>query len=215
MEIESYEPYHIGNKLNPAMNFDSLSMKLKEELKTNGYSVPEKTFSVGLNLVFVEILGTKDGTRVELNYLAQALNVVGARPERVTEIFAEVSSILQNLGYETGTTTLFYEIITSIVIRTNGRPVDILNRSSSLDLGHLSVDEMNMNIIGLKIGGENPEKGKLFTLSIEPNVTSPNSRLLVRLHYKSREKPDIELFNRDLNTKIVGLINQMEKDNVQ
>jgi len=25
LEIESYEPYHIGNKLNPATNFDSLT----------------------------------------------------------------------------------------------------------------------------------------------------------------------------------------------
>lgn len=212
LEIESYEPYHIGSKLNPATNFDSLKTKMKEKLKTIGYSVPEKTPSeqqIILGLP-IETLGTKNDVRVELNYLAQALNVVGAKPESVTEIFTEITSILPELRYELDKIFLYYEIIASIVIKSDDKPIDILNKSVNLDLASLSIDELNLNIVGMRIGGEDAEKGKSFTLAIEPNVTSPTSRFLVRLQYRSKVTADIELFYRDLDTKITGLISQME-----
>lgn len=212
LEIESYEPYHIGNKLNPATNFDSLKTKLKEKLKTTGYSVTEKTPS-GQQIILdlpIETLGTKNDVRVELNHIAQALNVVGAKPENVTEIFTEITSILPDIGYELDKTCLFYEIVASIIIKSDDKPIDILNKSVNLDLKPLSIDELNLNIVGMRIGGENTEKGKSFTLAIEPNVTSPSSRFLVRLQYRSKENSDIGLFYRDLNTKITGLISQME-----
>lgn len=213
LEIESYEPYHIGSKLNPATNFDSLKIKLKEKLETIGYSVTEKTLS-GQQIILdlpIETLGTKNDVRVELNHLAQALNVVGTKPESVTEIFTEITSILPDIGYELDKTSLFYEIIASIVIKSDDKPTDILNRYVNLDLGTLSLNDLNMNIIGMRIGGENIEKGKLFVLSIEPNVTSPSSRFLVKLQYRSRDIEIVKSFHSDLDSKIVGLISQMER----
>lgn len=213
LEIESYEPYHIGSKLNPATNFDSLKIKLKEKLKTTGYSVTEKTLS-GQQIILdlpIETLGTKNDVRVEMNHLAQALNVVGTKPESVTEIFTEITSILPDIGYELDKTSLFYEIIASIVIKSDDKPTDILNRSVNLDLGILSLNDLNMNIIGMRIGGENIEKGKSFVLSIEPNVTSPSSRFLVKLQYRSRDIEIVKSFHSDLDSKIMGLISQMER----
>lgn len=213
MEIESYEPYHIGNKLNPATNFDSLKTKLKEKLKTTGYSVPEKTPS-GQQIILdlpIETLGTKNDVRVELNHIAHALNVVGTKPESVTEIFTEITSILPDIGYELDKISLLYEIVASIIIKSDDKPIDILNKSVNLDLASLSIDELNLDIIGMRIGGENIEKGKSFALAIEPNVTSPSSRFLVRVQYWSKENADIELFYKDLDTKIIDLISQMEK----
>ncbi len=213
LEVESYEPYHIGNKLNPATNFDSLKTKLKEKLKTTGYSVTEKMLS-GQQIILglsIETLGTKNDVRVELNHIAHALNVIGTKPESVTEIFTEITSILPDIGYELDKISLLYEIIASIIIKSDGKPIDILNKSVNLDLTSLSMDELNMNIIGMRIGGENTEKGKSFALAIEPNVTSPSSRFLVKAKYWSKETVDIELFYKDLDTKIINLISQMEK----
>lgn len=213
LNIESYEPYHIGNKLNPATNFDGLKTKLKERLKTIGYSVTEKTLTgqqIILDLPF-ETLGTKNDVRVELNHLAQALNVVGTKPESVTEIFTEITSILPDIGYELDKTSLFYEIIASIVIKSDDKPIDILNRSVNLNIGTLALNDLDMNIIGMKIGGENIEKGKSFVLSIEPNVTSPNSRFLVKLQYRSRDIEIVKSFYSDLDSKIICLIGQMER----
>lgn len=213
MELESYEPYHIGNKLNPATNFDSLKTKLKEKLKTSGYSVTEKTPSeqqiiLGLQ---IETLGTKNDVRVDLNQIAQALNVVGTKPESVTEIFTEIISILPDIGYELDKISLLYEIVASIIIKSDNKPIDILNKSVNLDIASLSIGGINSDIIGMRIGGENTEKGKSFALSIEPNVTSPSSRFLARVVYRSKDIADIELFYKDLDTKIIEFISQMEK----
>lgn len=213
MDIESYEPYHIGNKLNPATNFDGFKTKLKEKLKNTGYSVTEKTLS-GQQIILdlpIETLGTKNDVRVELNHLAQALNVVGTKPESVTEIFTEITSILPDIGYELDKTSLFYEIIASIVIKSDDKPTDILNKSVNLDLGTFSLNDIDMNIIGMRIGGENIEKGKSFVLTIEPNVTSPSSRFLVKLQYRSRDIEIVKSFHSDLDSKIIGLISQMER----
>lgn len=213
LDIESYEPYHIGNKLNPATNFDGFKTKLKEKLKTIGYSVTEKTLS-GQQIILdlpIETLGTKNDVRVELNHLAQALNVVGTKPESVTEIFTEITSIFSDIGYELDKTSLFYEIIASIIIKSDDKPTDILNKSVNLDLGTLSLNDLDMNIIGMRIGGENIEKGKTFVLSIEPNVTSPSNRFLVKLQYRSRDIEIVKSFHSDLDSKIIGLISQMER----
>lgn len=213
LNIESYEPYHIGNKLNPATNFDGLKTKLKEKLKTIGYSVTEKTPTgqqIFLDLP-IETLGTKNDVRVELNHLAQALNVVGTKPESVTEIFTEITSILPDIGYELDKTSLFYEIVASIVIKSDDKPTDILNRSVNLNIGTLSLNDLDMNIISMKFGGENIEKGKSFVLSIEPNVTSPSSRFLVKLQYRSRDMGIVKSFHSDLDSKIIGLISQLER----
>jgi hypothetical protein len=213
LEIESYEPYHIGNKLNPATNFDSLKTKLRQKLETTGYSISEKTPS-GQQIILglpIETLGTKNDVRVELNHIAQALNVVGTKPKSVTEIFTEITSILPDIGYELDKISLLYEIVTSIIIKSDDKPIEILKKSVNLNLASLSIDKLNLDIIGMRIGGENTEKGKSFALSIEPNVTSPNSRFLVRVQYRSKETTDIESFYKDLDTRIIDLISQMEK----
>ncbi len=213
LEIESYEPYHIGNKLNPATNFDSLKTKLKEKFKTTGYSVTEKTPS-GQQIILdlpIETLGTKNDVRVELNHIAHALNVIGTKPENVTNVFTEITSILPDIGYELDKISLLYEIVASIIIKSDDKPIDILNKSVNLNLASLSIDELNLDIMGMRIGGENTEKGKSFALAIEPNITSPSSRFLVRVLYRSKETADIEVFYKDLDTKIIDLISQMEK----
>jgi len=214
LEIESYELYHIGNKLNPATNFDSLKIKLKDNLKTAGYSTTEKTLT-GEQIVLdypTEVLGIKNEVRVELNHLAQALNVIGTKPNSVTEIFSNIISILPDIGYELDKISLFYEILASVVIKSEHKPADILNKSINLDLTPLSIKGIpNIEITAIRIGGENTTEGGLYTLSIQPNPTSPSSRFLIRVQYRSKDKETIESFHVDLESKIRELISQLEK----
>lgn len=214
MEIESYEPYHIGIKLNPATNLDSLKSKLKEKLNATGYYETEKTPSGQQQTIFglpFETLGTKNDVRVELNYLAQALNVIGTKPVSVSEVFTEITSILPGIGFELDKTSLFYEIVSSIVIKSDDKPADLLNKSVNLNIGTLSLNDLDLNIIGVKVGCEDIEKGKTFVLSIEPNVTSPSNRFMVKLRYLSRDIEIAKSFYSDLDSKIIDLIGQMEK----
>lgn len=215
LEIESYELYHIGNKLNPATNFDSLKTRLKDKLKgAAGYSTTEKTFS-GEQIVLdysTEVLATKSDVRVELNRLAQALNVIGTKPDEVAEIFRETSSFIPDIGYELNKLSLFYEILASIVIKSDKKPTDILSKSVSLNLASFNINDIpDMDITAVRIGGENTAKGSTFSLSIQPNPTSPSSRFLIKFQYRSKDKETIESFHRDLDSKIIDLIIQLER----
>lgn len=205
MEIESYEEYHIGNKLHPSINLDYLSGNLMRNLRTHEYEIYEitdKTLINPMSLV-VQRLATKNNIKVELNRISQALNVVGQNPEEVTQTFMEVTNILTSIGFET---SLFYEIITTIITRSNIRPIDILNNSVSLNRNSLNIDNISNNIVGIRIGGENEAENKQFTLSIEPNFVSPNNRFLIRLQYRSKDINDIESFYISLNEKIEALV---------
>ncbi len=214
MQIESYEPYHIGNKLNPATNFDSLKKKLKEKLQTAEYKITEETLS-GQQVIFdkpIEVLGLKNDVRIELNHLAQALNVIGTNPENVSSIYMEINSFLPEIGYEIENLSLFFEIVTSIIVKSDGKsPKEILNDSIKLNMGSFFINDIqNTNIIGIRIGGENTENDNNFTLSIEPSTTSPNSRFMLNLRYRSKDKENIQIFHQELDEKIMQLLTQLE-----
>jgi len=214
LQIESYEPYHIGNKLNPATNFESLKKKLKEKLQTAEYKITEETLS-GQQVIFdkpIEVLGIKNDVRIELNHLAQALNVIGTNPENVSSIFMEINSFLPEIGYEIENLSLFFEIVTSIIVKSDEKtPKEILNESITLNLAHFLINDIqNTNIIGIRIGGENTENDNNFTLSIEPNTTSPNSRFMLNLRYRSKDKENIQIFHQEMYEKIMQLLTQLE-----
>lgn len=214
LQIESYEPYHIGNKLNPATNFDSLKKKLKEKLQTAEYKITEETLS-GQQVIFdkpIEVLGLKNDVRIELNHLAQALNVIGTNPENVSSIYMEINSFLPEIGYEIENLSLFFEIVTSIIVKSDGKsPKEILNDSIKLNMGSFFINDIqNTNIIGIRIGGENTENDNNFTLSIEPSTTSPNSRFMLNLRYRSKDKENIQIFHQELDEKIMQLLTQLE-----
>jgi len=212
LEIESYEPYHIGNKLNPATNFDTLKTKLKKKLEVSGYSVADKTPS-GQQIILEmpsEILGRKNDVRIELNHVAQALNVIGTNPDNVTSIFTEITSFLSEIGYEIDNLSLFFEIVTSIIIKSSSKPKEIFNKSVNLNLGQFTIKDISdVDVIGIRIGGEDATKNNNFTLSIEPSPTSPNSRFLLRLQYRSENKDNVEKFYSDLDSKVINLLNQL------
>lgn len=214
LEIEAYEPYHIGNKLNPAMNFDSMKSRLRDCLKEAGYSVTDDTPQSGQQIILNlgnEILGTKDDVRVELNHTAQALNVIGTNPSNVSDVFSEITSILEDIGYEIDKSVLFFEILSSIIVKSGDKPIELLNdtiKKSNLKSFPVN-DVQDLNVVGVRIGGESSSGDSSFVLTIEPSVTSPSSRFVVKLQYRSNEKDNILNFHKDLNGNILEFVNRL------
>lgn len=213
LEIEAYEPYHIGNKLNPAMNFDSMKSKLRDCLKEAGYSLTDDTPQPGQQIILNmgnEILGTKDDSRVELNHTAQALNVIGTNPSNVSDVFSEITSILEDIGYEIDKTILFFEIISSITVKSDGKPIELLNNTIKSNLKSFPVsDVQDLNVVGVRIGGESSSEDSSFVLTVEPSVTSPSSRFVVKLQYRTHKKENVSNFHKDLNNNVTDFINRL------
>jgi len=117
--IESYEPYHIGSKIASYVNNRSLATKIYEHFEKkeeNNIDLNEEIFSrESLLSPVVNILTKKkEKVAIQLNLAANALNVVGNKPNDVYELSQELVKALPELGFELISTFLYYEIITNI-----------------------------------------------------------------------------------------------------
>lgn len=212
LQIDSYEPYHIGSKLNPATNFDILKSRLKEKLGAAGYSTKSEPQDEENYLIKnpIEILATKNNTKIELNKIAEALNVIGTKPENVSEIFKEVMDILSDLEYEIENLVVIFEVLATIIVKTDDKPLNVLNQTVSIDSNSFPVNDVqNWGVTGIRLGGENRLKNTLFNVMIEPNPTSQNTKFRAKLQYQSREKENVQTFFENLDLKIINLMKQL------
>lgn len=214
MIIESYEPYHIGTKLNPNVNFDIFKDKMRKELKTKGFNVPEEQI-LPFRLEPPKILlGEKNGTNVELNVGAQALNSIGTEPEKVLEVFKEVIPILPTIGYNLDVSVTFYEIIATMIIKTEKNPANVIDKSCKIDLESLKEIDDDIGVTGIRIEKKSilkEEEGEdSISMLIEPRLISPTDRFFVRVLYRSIDREKIELFHNELENKVTKVIESLE-----
>lgn len=208
MEIESYEVYHIGTKLNPYLNFDALKEKLRKELETRGYELSKEVITEPIKITPPrEVLATKNNTKVELNLAAQALNVIGTSPKMCLGVFKELMSVLPTLGYELDAAVLFHEIIADINVKAGEKPLEILKKSMRIKfklLKHIG----NLGLTAIRISNIREEED-VINFVIEPNPVSPTSRFKVSLMFRPRVKDKIESFHNQLEKNVLDVMNQL------
>lgn len=208
MKIESYEPYHIGTKLHPYMNFDSFKEKVKKELEKQGYEVPKEVVIEPIKTP-LKVLGIKGDTKVELNLSAQAVNVIGTSPKSVMDVFKQLMALLPSLGYELEAAIGFHEIIANINIKTTEKPLEILKKSSKIKFKLLK-GIGNIGLTALRISNVREEKeGEILNFIIEPNPASPNTRFLVRFMFRTRDRDKLETFHGELENRILKIMTQL------
>lgn len=205
MEIESFEPYHIGTKLKPIVDILSFKKKIRNKLRGEKYKVIENSSSDSM-LPTMEELAIKNDVRVVFNPLAHALNTIGDKPDSVIGIFQEVNKSILDSGYEEKSTISFYEIVTNINIKVKTPPKEILNKDSKFILD-LFKDCGKLNTIGIRLSDNLPEDNREYIeIVIEPKPTSPNTYLSVNVVFRSPEKEKIINFHKNLNTNIQKII---------
>lgn len=212
LQVDSYEPYHIGSKLNPATNFDILKSRLKEKLGAAGYSTKSESQDEESYLIKnpIEILATKKNTKIEFNKIAQALNVIGTKPEDVSEIFKEIMNMLIDLEYEIENLVVIFEVLATIIVKADDKPLNVLNQTVSIDSNSFPVKDVhNWGVTGIRLGGENSLKNTFFSVMIEPNPTSQNTKFRAKLQYQSREMENVQTFFESLDLKIITLMKQL------
>ncbi|OYT53860.1 MAG: hypothetical protein B6U72_04535 [Candidatus Altiarchaeales archaeon ex4484_2] len=211
MEIEAYDRCHIGIKLKPIVDLNILKEKIEKILPEHGYKPVSEAFVDAESRVIKKgVIGAKENTNVELNYVAHALNTVGKEPTSVLNIFKEVTQFLSDIGYDPKAIVLFYEVLTNMNMKSNKNPRDILSKSSKIDLSPLE-DIEDIGVTGVLISNkEEAQEYELFSLIIEPNPTSPRNRFAVRLQYRSRDTGDIISFQESLEDKITKIIQSIE-----
>jgi hypothetical protein len=212
VDILSFEPYHIGTKLQAHVDMGILGNKLRGYLKTKEYVLPSRAPVEFLAPIpaTAQVLGSKDDVRVWFNIPGLALNVTGQDPNKVNQVFKETNKALSELGYDLNAAVVFYELLTTIIVTSNTHPTECINRSvhvdlrSMKDMGEVVVD--SFRVVNVK----STEEQGVLNLVVEPNPNNPEKSYSARLQFRSSKPEQIEAFHSTLKDKIMGVINSIE-----
>ena len=206
MKIDTCDICHIGIKLKPNIDLNMLKDRIEKILSDSGYKLVNKALTDEKGVIQKGIIGIKENTNIELNYVAHALNIVGKDPITVLTIFKELHQFLSDIDYDPEAIITFYEILTNMNAKSDKNPIDVLNNSSRVDLSPLA-DIGGVGVDGILISNKNvAQEYEVFNLIIEPEPTNPRNRFSVRLQYQSKNKENIISFYESLEGKITKII---------
>lgn len=158
----------------------------------------------------IEVIKQIKSERVELNYDAFALNTVGSNPKSTLRMYKHVLSSIESLNYEIEGFASFQEILSNINIKVSKRPLDILKRLSKFDLTPFETIAP-IQTMGMRFGLQENKVDEIFNLLLEINPVSPQTMLVMRLLYRTKNNDKIiELCNK-LETLIYRFVNIIVK----
>lgn len=202
MEIESFDPYHIGIKLNPTLNLPSFRLKVLQAMKDVGFNVVAQE-QLNSN-VQIEVLATDKDVRIEFNYQVFALNTIGIEPKSTAELFQKLINMLKTIGYEIQALAPSFEILTNINVKTDNDPTKIINKSVNCNLESWKELNSNVNVTGLKVDLIDKEYGKeVLTVTVGPNPVRPSTTIILGIRYVQIEQEKIVDFSNKIEDRVL------------
>lgn len=210
MKVDTYNICHIGIKLKPNVDLNVLKDKIGKILPEKGYELVNQVFTDGKGVIQKGIIGKKENTNIELNYVSYALNTVGKEPPAVLTVFKELHQFLSDIDYDPKAIITFYEIFITGNIKSDKNPIDLLKKSSKIDLSSLA-HISGISVDGLLISNKNvAQEYEIFSLIIEPEPTNPRNIFSIKLQYQSKDKENIISFQESLEDIISKIIKSLE-----
>lgn len=210
MEIQSYEPYHIGIKLNPSLPVETLRQKILPKLRSSGFNeVSEDKIPSNVSHE-IEVIAKDGNNKIQLNYPLSALNTIGEDPVSTTETFKKLLEIIKSLGYEINGVAASIDIVTNVFVKTDADPTEIINNSVKCDLNPWQELHKNTSVNGLKIDLIDEETGKQsLRLIVGPSSLSPKSQVVLTIRYLHVEPEPIIDFGLKLEERTKKFVNSL------
>lgn len=207
INIETYEPYHIGIKLTSALSLPAFRKRIFSAISEQTDFVMSGDSFDGLSQN--DIIAKINDVRIEINYSSQALNVIGDKPEPTKVVFTKLLDILESLDYELENTLVaFYEVLANAIIRVDENYSNVLTNSISCNLDGFKELNPNVKISNLKIDFIDKESGKeSLDLVIGSNPVRPKTSVLVGIKYRSTKKEKILDFSDKIEGRLLTLLN--------
>lgn len=216
IRIKSYEPFHIGSKIRYYVDLGHLIAKLYDHFEEN----PKENFETNENILsrdkffsplFNILTNKKEKMTIQLSYTANALNVIGNKPENVIDLFLDLMDILPSLGFELESTFSFYEIITNIILFIDGiTPSEIFENLTSKKLSEINyIPDLNINFLRFTDKFNPMEDEERFQLELVPNRTNPNKSIILRILNRSLDYNKLKKFQENLENIIKEVYNKL------
>jgi hypothetical protein len=203
LNIDSYEPYVFGLKLNPDIDIHSVEKKVRTILPDMDFEVPPTTpFPQGP----IVIAGTKHGAEFKINFDSKSFLIESNTPNNVQNMYNELPGVFDAIKLDIDDSVMFYEILSNIGIETDGNPREIISNSCKINVSNIT--DMDTFVSGIKINSIDPS-GKIIGLVIEPKAGNPNKFYFVNLIYRTNDTSDLIEFHANLADKIKEVINSL------
>lgn len=207
-----YESYHLGTKLNPIVNLDTLGSKLAKLLKPLGYDVPDVDKYAKESLIIaapiMTTIGTKNDTKIQLNFAANAINVVGQDPKNVDEIFNELLSLIKKIDYDLESIVVLHEAVANILIKNISDPQEKLNQLIKIKSDTLHKFGYILENTGLQFRYHSGKKDSL-NIIIQPNPLNPKESIAVQLIFRPTDIKNLKDFNLEIEKILLEILSSM------
>lgn len=211
MKINSFSPYHIGIKLNPAIPIRELRQIILENVRT--FNMEKIAGEIIQPNISTEILVKDNDVRIEMNFVALALNTVGENPKKVTDIFEKVVKLLSENNYDLKSLAIFYELVISAHIDHGGDSFKILNKAVKCNITSVKdlVSDMSVEGIKFNIGLEDKDQDALgLIVNISP--INPSKFLLIKISYQTRNFEKISGLKNTIEEKLLTIAKSLGED---
>jgi len=206
VNIEYYEPFHVGIKLINTISLPAFRKRLIDGMKKQGFTVvANDEYDVNSK---TEIIAKNDNAKIEFNYPLFALNTTGSVPQKVGEEFEKLVNLLTSLDYELENALVaFYDILSNVVIHLDEDSMKLINNSVNCNLEPWKEINPNVQISALKIDLLDLEYGKeQMTMTVGHNPVRPKSSLVLGFRYQQLEKDKVIEFCNKIDERVLNFI---------
>lgn len=208
--IKEFEPYHIGTKFENFVILQNLADELVPSLKKMKFKINEElsTRIAPMGVPF-KTLAEKQDVKLELNFVANSINITGKESDSVTKIFKELIELVEKRGYELSKSIEFIEIIANATIKTSKPPVELIKKKVIFNFDDIEKKDKLPPVVVKYSTLLDGKKSELVELTIQPKLTNPDL-LLMMLLYRRKTKKEIIDFSNSVGSKIDAVIKKLE-----
>ena len=159
----------------------------------------------------------KGNSFVDINPEKGVLATTGLSIEEAMAAFADVSDVIKSdLGIEMEENSRFFEILATYEFDSDQSPIESVSRILADSKIVSQIEEVLGEAVSpfsvrLVSKGRVPNQEEWLDITLEPSIVKPNRTYLISVVYRSAQMNKVWSFCKDLESRISGLIDVVEK----
>lgn len=202
-----------------AVIFPMETTRLLRAVAERGFIIPESAEQppLGARLGLKGTIARKGGVLLTVDSDKQILGIAAKDIETLLDEFDSLEKVLADEFEQEGNdVAMFYELITSMIVKTDKDTLEEWSRLSS----ELPIFSKFSQIIGGEVApfglrfapkGQGPNQPDWYDVRIEPNVQAPYGRYVVEIVYRNSDRSTVLKFVESLESTVESLIGVIEE----
>lgn len=195
-------------------------VELIEHLAKAGYAPmvppPPKILGQNVRLSAKGKIAQKGDIEIEVNDERGVIAATSSVPISAMQSLNEIIRIIKDkLGADLTEKAIFYELMGNLDIKTGRNATEMIERISGNnkcieEVSKILNQDVSNYTLRLVPKGQVPSQTEWLDITIEPNITKPNTTYRVMMVYRSKDKSRIEKFIQSWTEDLTNVISTIE-----